>query len=436
MTPIERYLPPLSENAARWARFLAVVAGAAFFVWLCLALKDVLTPMVAGFAIAYILNPAVTWLETRRRISRIASVSVGLATLLLTTGVLLFAGAVQLVEFIGNVPAYLEATDRWMRQSFPILYTEAPALPNGADSSTPQTPAKPAPASPLPPSDAIALPDESEPVAARRLRPNVRSWLQDVALNAAKASPGYANTMIARVFYWGSVAVLLPMYTFFFLLHFNTVIRAIREHLPDRYRDTIVRIVTTIDRSIANFFRGRLIVCCIVGATIAVGWTIVGVPYPLPLGALAGLLNLIPFMSILALPPALILAYSRAAAHDEGWLWPVVLTMGVYMAAQALESFVLSPLVESRASGIHPVTTVVVLLIGNQAAGLLGMLLAIPIASTLKSLAIEYALPEVRRLAAAARASGDRPPPESGTAPPAQASPASAPEGKTPPVSP
>jgi len=111
--------------------------------------------------------------------------------------------------------------------------------------------------------------------------------------------------------------VLLPMYAFFFLLHFNTMVRAIHEHLPDRYRATIERVVTTIDRSIANFFRGRLIICLLVGTLTAIGWTIVRVPYPLPLGAMAGILTLVPFMSVLALPPAMILAYASAVDTAE-----------------------------------------------------------------------------------------------------------------------
>ena len=134
----------------------------------------------------------------------------------------------------------------------------------------------------------------------------------------------------------------------------------------------------------------------------------VGIPYSLPLGALAGRLNLVPFMSLLALPPALVLSYLEAAQNDTNWVLPVLLAMGVYMAVQALESFVLTPCIEARSSGLHPITTVVALLIGATWAGLLGMLLAIPIASTLKVFAVEYVLPEIRRLAAPVQTSDER----------------------------
>jgi predicted PurR-regulated permease PerM len=102
----------------------------------------------------------------------------------------------------------------------------------------------------------------------------------------------------------------------------------------------------------------------------------------------------------LALPPALLLTYFNAAGAGENWVVAVTLVLIVYLAVQAVESFILTPTIQAKAAGLHPITTVIVLLIGGELAGLLGMLLAIPIASTLKSLATEYLLPELRRLAA------------------------------------
>jgi predicted PurR-regulated permease PerM len=196
-----------------------------------------------------------------------------------------------------------------------------------------------------------------------------------------------------------SLLILIPVFTFYFLWRFNDFMAALRDHLPDMYRDGIVHLVGTIDAAIANFFRGRLIVCLVVGGVASLGWSLVGVPYSLPLGVLTGLLNLVPFVSLLALPPALLFAFLGASEVGAPWLWPVVLTMGVYMGVQALEAFVLSPAILGHTVGLHPLAIVVALLIGAEVAGLLGLLLAVPVASTLKTLAAEFLLPEVRRLA-------------------------------------
>ena len=115
---------------------------------------------------------------------------------------------------------------------------------------------------------------------------------------------------------------------------------------------------------------------------------------------LAGALNLVPALSFLALPPALLCAFVDALHTSGGWVWPVTYTAAVYIGAQAVESFILAPYVLGQTSGLHPVTTVVVLFMGAELAGILGLLLAIPVASTLKSLAVEVLLPEFRRLAA------------------------------------
>jgi predicted PurR-regulated permease PerM len=409
MSALDSYIPELSERATRWMRFGAVIVGLALLIWAAIALQQVLTPIVAAFAIAYILNPVVTWLEKRRRVSRVVSVSIGLVFLLLLGAALLFAGLVQLVEFTGNIPRYVADAQVWVDKTWSTAQAHFQSLTR-TDALPPST---------APTDDAVvaaATAPASQAVTTRpalmsaRLAGAVREY---GAAAAALAFRGLSD-FLSNAFHWLSLIVLLPMYTFFILVHFNEIVTAIRDHLPEASRPGTIRVVSTIDSAISNFFRGRLMVCLGVGLCTALGWTFVGVPYGFALGALGGLLNLVPFMSVLVLPPALILTYLEAAKAGEPWVWPVLLVFSVYLIVQAMESFLLSPLIESRSNGLHPVTVVVALLIGSQIAGLLGMLLAIPVASTLKSLAAIYVLPEVRRLAGLSRreppdAAGSRP---------------------------
>jgi predicted PurR-regulated permease PerM len=352
---MERYLPPLSERGKRWARFLGVLIAVWLFGWLALTLSSVLTPLVAGLAIAYIFNPVVTWLEEKRRIPRLASVGAGLVLILLLAGVLAFALVLQLIELADNTETYIRRLVAWFTEQYPDL---VPTL------------------------------------SAEQITDLARQHGMTIGTTIYTQ----ITSLLSNVGYGLSVSVLLPLYTFVFLLRFNDIVQTIHDHLPSDYRPTVVRVVSTIDRSISNFFRGRLAVCAAVGVLAGVGWLIVGVKHSLLLGALFGVLNLVPYLSLLALPPALIVAYT-GVEPGQNWVVVVSLTMGVYVAVQALESFAITPIVESRSSGLHPVTTVVALLIGGQLGGLLGMLLAIPIAGTLKSLGREYLLPEIRRLA-------------------------------------
>jgi predicted PurR-regulated permease PerM len=399
---MDRYLPKLSEGGRRWARFFALLVGIALLAWIAMVLRPVLTPIVAALALAYILNPLITWLEKKYRISRAISISIGLAVLLAAGAALLVAGTAQIIQLAGDAPDYTQKAIRWLDQTIPGLVSNTPdasptpARPEGAD----QTDVPPLGAT----NPAATGEEAAAPPGGPELSPLGRERLLELVaqhgVSVGRAVIGYIAGVVSNVFYWLSLTLLLPLYTFFFLLRFNELVQTVRDHLPSAYRPTVVRIVTTIDAAISTFFRGRLLVCLAVGTLMGVGWWIVEVPYNLALGALAGILNLVPFLSVLALPPALILTYSHAVDVGANWVGAVSLVLAVYLVVQAIESFVLTPVIESKASGLHPITTVIVLLVGGQLAGLLGMLLAIPITSTLKSLVAEYALPEVRRLAA------------------------------------
>lgn len=377
---MDEYLPRLSEPARRWLRFGAVLAAAAALLWLAGLLRGVLTPIAAALVIAYILNPIVTWLE-RRSIRRIVSVAAGLAAVLVAAGLLLLAGTLQMIELGQQAPRYARDLYAWWQATYPHLRLEA----------------------------------------GEALLSRATEAAQTHALSAAQALAAGLPGALSRLAYWLTALILLPVYCFFFLLYFNDIVRTIREHLPAAYRPTLVHIVSTIDRCMADFFRGRLLIAVLVGVLSGLGWLVVGIPYSLAFGAISIPLQLVPFMGILILPPVLLVTYLDAPGG--AWLWPVLLAFAVYIAVQALESFVLAPYVYAHSSGLHPVTTIVALLAGAELAGVLGLLLSIPVASTLKSLALEYLMPEVRRLAGTAE-----------RAPPSAAAPVQRPASGQPPT--
>jgi predicted PurR-regulated permease PerM len=374
------YLPQLSEPLRRWTRFLGLLAGLALLCWVTLRLRVVFTPLLVAAAIAYVLNPAVTWLERVRRVPRLTSVIVAFALLgaVLLGGGFYLAGktAAQLMQLQGRIPRYVQTIGHWVNLASDRVHTPAPE-DAGATASMPTT----------------------SPAVANDWWDWVAPLLQEHGVGAARAALNYLSSTLASVVGALSLLVLIPLFTFYFLWRFNDGVRLLRDFLPAAYREQIVHVVTTVDSAIANFFRGRLIICLIVGGLTSLGWTLVGVPYSVPLGVLTGVLNLVPFLALLALPPALLATYLGAMETGDPWFWPLILTMGMYLAVQALDTFVLSPAILGHSSGLHPLVIVVVLLIGAELGGLLGLLLAVPVASTLRTLAAELVLPELRRLA-------------------------------------
>lgn len=414
---MKEYVPILNERQRRWLRFLGVLTGALLLFWVALHLRSVFTPLLAALAGAYILNPVVTWLEKEhiaRLHSTIAIYVVGALLTVLAGGMLVGAAANEIVNLPKTARALAEhiTKSRLYKVALPQLSSIFAAKDDeteneAADSQPSDTSSRPSTETREPPSTQQAgRPDADQPTPpveeSRRLSitPELGQFLQEKSMALAGSLFDWLSAFLSNTLYIASLLFLFPLYLFVFLWRFNDIVSGIRDHLPAATRDIVVRIVSTIDKSMAEFFRGRLIISAVVGLITGVGWVIVGVPQGLALGALAGALNLVPFLPILALPPALLLTYVEAAGNpDQPWIGPVMAVAVVFAIAQAIENFLLSPYIMAQTSGIHPVTTVVVLLIGGNIAGVLGMLLAIPIASTVKTLAGEFVMPEIRRLA-------------------------------------
>lgn len=396
---MQQYLPPLTARGRHWARFVLIAAAILLLLWIAFLLRTVLTPLLAALALAYIFNPLITHLQ-RWHIRRIVSVTllyIVMTTLLLTAGVVLTGRVIsQATDLRDQFPVYVDAATDWLRRN-PYLQ---PADVLSGWVGVPS--AASAPASQEAPAVSSLL--TSQPASAPATDDfwlSLKPVIREHGLAALNATVAFMQKAFFNAYTLLALLVLVPMYTFFFLWRFNDIVAAVRAHLPAAYRDGIVHVCRTIDQAIADFFRGRLVVCVLIGLCLGMGWQMIGLKKGLLLGLFAGVLNLVPFMSVFALIPALFLAFTQAASAGHPWAAPVLLTMGVFVAVQALESFALSPLIESQANGLHPITTVVALLIGAEAAGLLGMLLAIPVASTLKTLATQFLLPPIRRLATA-----------------------------------
>lgn len=149
-----------------------------------------------------------------------------------------------------------------------------------------------------------------------------------------------------------------------------------------------------IDAAISAFLRGRILVCLIVGTLAALGLALLGVPYWYLIGVATGIAGVVPFLPIfVGLVPAVL-----AAWFDTHSTWVVVGAVGVYVVVQGLEGWVITPLIQGKAMGLHPVTLMVALLLGYEALGVFGMVAAVPLAATVKILAKEFVLPELEGL--------------------------------------
>ncbi len=189
--------------------------------------------------------------------------------------------------------------------------------------------------------------------------------------------------------------VIVPLYTFFFLMRLEDVWTAFVSYLPGSHRDRVVKTLLEIHRMLLGFFRGRLLTMLIKGVFVAIGLMIVGVPYAPVFGAAAGLLTIVPAVGPLAAAiPAVFLARS------DGGNGAAVAAAAVLVAAEILEGYVLIPKMIGKEVGLHPMAVISAILIGSSLLGLFGVLIAIPLAAAAKIVWREFVLPALRAKAA------------------------------------
>ena len=154
-----------------------------------------------------------------------------------------------------------------------------------------------------------------------------------------------------------------------------------------------------MDAAVAGFVRGRIVIAFIMASLLATGWMIVGVPYAIVLGIAVGVFCAVPFLGLIGIPLTVGLLFLDQLGVDESqrmawWgviLWPVL----VFAIVQALDGWVLTPMIAGKATNLDPVTIFVAVLAGGSVLGAYGMLLAIPVAACIKILIQESLLPNV-----------------------------------------
>ncbi|MFH1194027.1 MAG: AI-2E family transporter [bacterium] len=169
--------------------------------------------------------------------------------------------------------------------------------------------------------------------------------------------------------------VLILVLAFYMVIEGDALKKFFRSIAPERYQPHLVGLFTRAEHKMGLWLRGTLILGLIVGILVYVGLLILGVKYALVLAILAGILEMIPYLGPpVSAIPAVILAFSQTPAKG-------LLVMILYVIVQQLENHILAPKIMQKATGINPVVSILSFGIGFKVAGVLGALLAIPVAT-------------------------------------------------------
>ncbi|MDO8915457.1 MAG: AI-2E family transporter [Coriobacteriia bacterium] len=226
--------------------------------------------------------------------------------------------------------------------------------------------------------------------------PVVPGWVTTAVLNlkdtTVKSIGSISSQSITIAFAAGSQIVTLVIdvvlaliVAFYTLLDLPKLLEEGMRIVPERFREETAHGVATVSRILGGWMRGAFIDTLVVGALIATGLTVLGVPYGFAIGIIGGVLNIVPYLG-----PVVAAALAGLAGLFGGSPWLALWAVAIVFGVQQFDSLLLYPRIMSKNVDLHPVLVVFSLLTGATLFGVPGMLLAVPVAAICKGLFVYY----------------------------------------------
>jgi len=177
-----------------------------------------------------------------------------------------------------------------------------------------------------------------------------------------------------------TILLLAPFLAFFMLKDGHKISRHFMALVPNNLFEMTLSLQYQINQQLGSFIRARFLEASIVGIVTCFGLSLISFPFAFLLGGFAAITNLIPYLGpIIGAAPAVIIALvNRYEIFD------LSLVVAVYLVAQAIDNGLLIPILVARIVNLHPVTVVLLIILGGQFMGILGMIISIPLANALK----------------------------------------------------
>lgn len=330
------------SESQKWMTLVGTVLGG----WLIYLLSPVLTPFAVAALLAYLGDPIADRLE-RVGLGRSAAV-ITVFTALVVVFVLVVLLLVplleqqvaRLIELVPQLLTWVESTAApWLRAR----------LNFGGDLLDPQ-----------------------------RVTEMLREHWREAGGVAATLLGSLSRSGMVVVG-WITNLVLIPVVTFYLLRDWDVLVARIRELLPRRLEPTVSRLAAESNDVLGGFLRGQFSVMLSLGIVYASGLWLIGLDLALLIGMVAGLISFVPYLGTIVG----VVAACIAALMQFQDVLHLVLVLAVFGAGQMLEGMVLTPWLVGDRIGLHPVAVIFAVLAGGQLFGLLGVLLALPVASVL-----------------------------------------------------
>jgi predicted PurR-regulated permease PerM len=317
------------------------------------SLQGVLAPILVAAVLAMLCKPYYDWLHRVLRRSHVLALIVFFVSTLVPVGLLAWtAGALivgQGIDLLRNLPEIVERTQESVISRIPALgdVLRRYGLSGWLNDQI------------------VTLAQAVKDACEARLR---GGGAVEAGASVLKLLGGLLNWMV------------LPVYLGFFLMRRPVSGADIESFIPFLKAPTRTHVVYLLDQFLSiltAFFRGQVLVALIQGVLFGIGFWCVGLSYGLFIGLALGALNIIPYMGNLV---GLLIALPMALA--EGGVGELGLVFAVFLAVQTLDSYVVTPRVMGRRTGLHPVGIIFSLLFWTSLlGGFFGMMLGVPLSA-------------------------------------------------------
>lgn len=360
-----------NKNKARLMFWTLELLLLALLIWACTQIQFLFEPigtfistlfapiLIAGF-LFYLLNPLVNLLMKikvkNHQVSRtfaVAIVFLLLIAIIVSALSFLIPNILNQVEqLIQNMPEYIKSFQRFLTK---VLRQKN-----------------------LPP----WIVDLTKDVDINAYTKEIEESLSGFAKNFMMSITSSIGSIIGMVTSVTVTIVTVPFMLFYMLKDGHKLVPTVTGIFSEKQANRIGELLEKMSETISKYISGQAIECLFVGTCTAIGYGIVGVPFALLIGIFAGITNMIPYIGpYIGLLPALILALSNSVRQT-------ILVIIVCVVVQQIDGNLIYPNVIGKSLDIHPLTIIIILLVAGNLAGLLGMLLAVPVYAVIKVIVI------------------------------------------------
>ncbi len=364
------------DRFVRGALALAVLVVAYF---LLSYLSPVLLPFFVAWVAAYMLYPIVRFLQYKCHLrNRILCIFL---TLMLVGGVIAAVSYVMVPPFVEEMGHVKEVAARYIGKT--ARYQDS--LPQSVETFIRKN----------------ISPEQIEKLLKEK---NVQAAIQNIvpkAWNFIWSTAGWVINMIA--------SLIGLLYFFFLLKDYELYSEGWLRYVPQRHRSIVSQIVGDIETGMNGYFRGQALVALSNCVMFSLGFWIIGFPLPIALGCFIGLISFVPYLQVVGIIPAIILALLRAADTGQNFWLLIGGVLLVYIVVQILQDSIVTPYVMGNITGLSPAVILLSLSVWGYMLGIIGLIIALPVTTLMISYYRRYVVGEVETAPATVKAADKKP---------------------------